>query len=100
MPGPILRLGFARQLSQRPGLYCRLEVKIGENSFNFQTGSPGNFPDKGKSPSDYKRDQRRRKPCEKGMPTPGNHGVGSVALETLQEQRWNNFLGSILSSLQ
>ena len=27
----------------------------------------------------YRRDQRRRKPHGKGMPTPGNHGVGSVA---------------------
>ena len=33
-------LGFARQLFQSPGLYCRLEVKIGDESFNFQTGSP------------------------------------------------------------
>ena len=46
---------------------------------NFQTGSPGNFPDKRKSPSNYRRDQRRRKPSGKGVPTPGNHGACSVA---------------------
>ena len=70
-------LGFARQ--QSPGLYCRLEVKLGENYFNFQTGSPGKFSGKRKSPSDYRRGQRRRKPPGKGVPTPGNHLVGSVA---------------------
>ena len=77
-------LGLPRQLSQNPGLYCRLEVKLGENSnfFQFQTGRPGKFPGKRKSPSIYRRDQRRRKPPEKGMPTPGNHGVGFVALGT------------------
>ena len=72
-------LGFARQLSQSPGVYCRLEVKLGENSFIFQTGSPGKFPGKRKSPSDYRRDQRRKKPPGKGMPTPGNQGISSVA---------------------
>ena len=72
-------LGYARQLSQIPELYCRLEVKLGENSFNFQTGSPGNFTGKRKSHSDYRRDQGRSKPCGKGMPTPGNHGVGYVS---------------------
>ena len=72
-------LGFARQLSQSPGLYCRLEVKLGENSFKFQTGSPGKFPGKRKSPSDYRKDQRRRKPPGKGIPTPGNHGLVAVA---------------------
>ena len=66
-------LGFARQLSQSHGLYCRLEVKLGENFFKLQTGSTGKFHD-----SDYRRDQRRRKPSGKGMSTPGNHGVGSV----------------------
>ena len=50
-------LGFNRQLSQSPGLYCRLEVKLGDN----------------------RRDQRRRKPPGKRMPIPGNHGVGFVA---------------------
>ena len=30
-------LGFARQLSSSPGLFCKLEVKLEENSFNFQT---------------------------------------------------------------
>ena len=29
------------------------EVKLGENSFNFQTGNPGKFPGKRKSPGDY-----------------------------------------------
>ena len=72
-------LGFARQLSQSPGVYCKMEVKLGENSFKFETGNHGNFPGKRKSPSDYRRDQRRRKPPGKGVPTPGNHGVGSVA---------------------
>ena len=72
-------LGFARQLSQSPGVYCRLEVKLGENSFTFQTGSPFKFPGKRKSPSNYRRDQRRRKPGGKGMPTPGNQGVSSAA---------------------
>ena len=56
-----------------------IEVKLEENSFNFQTGSPGNFPDKRKSPSNYRRDQRRRTPHGKGMPTPGNQGEGSVS---------------------
>ena len=70
---------FARHLPQSPGLYGRLEVKLGDKLFNFKTGSPGKFPVKRKSPSDYRRDQRRRKPPGKGMPTPGNHGVGSVA---------------------
>ena len=72
-------LGFARQLSQSPGVYCRLEVKLGENFFIFQTGSPSKFPGKRKSPSNYRRDQRRKKPPGKGMPTPGNQGVSSVA---------------------
>ena len=72
-------LGFARQLSQSPGVYCRLEVKLGENSFIFQTGSPGNFHGKRKSPSDYRRNQRRKKSPGKGMPTPGNQGIISVA---------------------
>ena len=85
-------LGLARQLSQSPGLYCRIEVKLGENPFNFQTdGSPGKFPGtfpgkfpgefpgKRKSPSDYRRDPRRRNHLGKGTPpTPGNNGVGSV----------------------
>ena len=66
-------------MSQSPGLNCRLEIKLGENSFNFQTGSSGKFPGKGKIPSGYRRDQRRRKPGGKGMPTTGNHGVGSLA---------------------
>ena len=72
-------LGFARQLSQSPGLHCRLEMKLGDNLFIFQTESPGKFSGKRKSSSDYRRDKRRRKPPEKGMPIPGNHGVGSVA---------------------
>ena len=54
-------------------------MKLGDTFFSFQTGSPGNFPGKRKSPSDYRRDQRRRKPPGKGMPTPGNYGVSSVA---------------------
>ena len=72
-------LGFARQLSQSPGVYCKLEVKLGENSFKFETGNPGKFPGKRKSPSDYRRDQRRKNPPGKEMPTPGNHGVFSSA---------------------
>ena len=72
-------LGFARQLSQSPGVYCRLEVKLGENSFIFQTGSPGKFSGKRKSPRDYRRDQRRKNPPGKGMPTPGNQGISSLA---------------------
>ena len=43
-------LGFSRQLSQSPGVYCKLEVELGENSFTFQTGSSGRFPGKRKSP--------------------------------------------------
>ena len=39
-------LGFARQLSQNPESYFRLEVKLGENSFNFQTESPGKKKEK------------------------------------------------------
>ena len=76
-------LGFARQLSQSPGLYCRLEVKLGDKLFNCKTGSCGKYcgryPGKRKSSSNFRRDQRRRKPPGKGMSTPGNHGVGSVA---------------------
>ena len=53
-------LGLARQLSQSPGLYCKLEVKIGENSYNFKTGSLVKFPGKRKGPSDYRRDQRKK----------------------------------------
>ena len=68
-------LGFPRPLSQIPGVYCRLEVKLGDKFFSFHTSSPS----KRKSPSDYRRGQRRRKPSGKGMPTPGNHWVGSVA---------------------
>ena len=49
-------LDFARQLSQSPGLYCKLELKLGDNSFNFQTGSPGRFPVKRKSPGNYRSD--------------------------------------------
>ena len=67
-------LSFARQLSQSPGLYCRLEVKLGEKSLNFLTGSPG----RRKSPSDYRRDQRRRTLSRRGLATPGNHGAVSV----------------------
>ena len=37
-----------------------------------------NFLEKGKV-SDYSRDQRRRNHPGKGMPTPDNHGAGSVA---------------------
>ena len=72
-------LGFARQLSQRPEVYCTLEVKLGENSFKFETGNPGKFPGKRKSPSDYRRDQRRKKPPGKEMTTPVNHGKSSAA---------------------
>ena len=72
-------LGFARQLSQSPGLNCRLEVNLGRNYFNLQTGSPGNFPGKRKSPSHYRRDQRSRNPPWKGVLTPVNHGASSVA---------------------
>ena len=63
-------LGLTCQLSQSPGLYCRLEVKLGENYLNFQTGSPGKFTGKRKNPSNYRRGQRRRKPSEKGVSTP------------------------------
>ena len=56
-----------------------MEVKLGDKPFYFQTGSPGKFPGKTKSPSDYRRDQRRRNPTGKGKPTHGNHGLGSVA---------------------
>ena len=73
-------LGFARQLSQSPRVYCKLEVKLGENSFKFETGNPGKFPDKRKSPSDFRRDQRRKNPPGKEMPAPGNQGVSSAAL--------------------
>ena len=69
-------LGFARQLSQSPGVYCKLEVKLG---LNLRQDGSGNFPGERKSPSDYRRDQRRRKPPGKGVPSPGNHRVGSVA---------------------
>ena len=55
-----------------------MKVKLGENSFKFQTGSPGKFPGKRKSPSNYRRDQRRQTPPGKGIFTSGNHGVGSV----------------------
>ena len=78
-------LGFARHLFLSPGLYCRLEVKLGENSFNFQTVSPGKFCGKRKSPSDYRRNQRRRNHPGKGMPAPGKHGAGSVAPGVLLE---------------
>ena len=64
-------LGFARQLSQNPGLYWKLEVKLGENSWQVSW-------QKEKS-SDYRRDQRRKNPPGKEMPTPGNHGVFSSA---------------------
>ena len=43
-------LGFTRQLSQSPGVYCKLEVKFGENSFKFETGNLGNFLAKEKAP--------------------------------------------------
>ena len=56
-------LGFARHLSKSPGLYCRLEIKLGKKSFNFQTR---NFPAKRKSPSDYRRDQKIRETWWKG----------------------------------
>ena len=67
------------QLSQSPGLYCKLEVKLGVNSFKFETGNSGKFPGKRKSPSDYRRDQKRKKPPGKEMPIPGNPGVCSAA---------------------
>ena len=66
-------LGFARQLSKSPGVYCRLEVKVGENSFFFQTEK---IPGKRKSPSDYRRDFRGKQPL--GVTTtPGEKGVGA-----------------------
>ena len=50
---------FTRQLSQSPGLYCRLEVKLGDNSINCQTRSPGRcparFPGKRKISSNYRK---------------------------------------------
>ena len=72
-------IGFARQLSQSPGVYCRLEVKLQDKFFSFQTKSSGNFPGKRKSPSDNRRDQIRRNLPRKLRPTSGNHGVSSVA---------------------
>ena len=80
-------LGFARQLSQSPEVYCKLEVKLGENSFKFETVNSGKFPGRRKRPSNYRRYQRRKKPPGKGMPTPGNHRVVLQLLETLQEHR-------------
>ena len=47
-----------------------------------------------------RRDQRRRKHRGKGMPTPVNHGVGSVAPEDPTGAQKGRFLGTILSSLQ
>ena len=44
-------LGFARQMSQIPGVYLKLEVKLGENSFKFEAGNPGSFLAKGKVPA-------------------------------------------------
>ena len=96
-------LGFTRQLSQNPGVYCKLEVKLGENSFKFETGNLDKFSGKMKSPSDYRRDQRREKPPGKGMPTPGNHRVSSAApgYPTRAQKGVSNFLSSsILSSMQ
>ena len=60
-------------------MYCKLKVKLGENSFKFETGNPVKFPGKRKSPSDYRRNQRRKKPPGKGVPTPGNHRVSYLA---------------------
>ena len=56
-----------------------MEVKLGDKSLNFHSGSPGKFPGKfpgkRKSPSDYRREQRRKNHPGKEMPTPGNHGA-------------------------
>ena len=41
-------LGFAKQLSQSSGVYFKVEVKLGENSFKFETGNPDIFVAKGK----------------------------------------------------
>ena len=76
--GPIQRLPWLRKAAA-PELYCRLEAKLGEHSFNFQTGSLGKFPGKRKRPSDYRRDQRRRTLPGREMATPGNHGAVSVS---------------------
>ena len=42
-------LGFAKQLFQSPGVFCKLEVKLGENSFKFETGNLEIFLTKGKA---------------------------------------------------
>ena len=93
-------LGFAQHFSQSPGLYCRLDVKLGENYFNFQTGSHGNFPGTWKSPSYYRRDQRKRKPPGKGVSTPGNQNRFCSSWKPYRSTERKNFIGTILYSLQ
>ena len=59
-------LGFARQLSQSPGVYCKLEVKLGENSFNLRLEILASFLAKGKVPAITGETRKGRNLLERG----------------------------------
>ena len=69
-------LGFSRHLSTLgPGLFAKLEVKLGLDNFSFQLGIPaGEEKTKKKTPSDRRRDQLRRT-SRTYYPAPGHPGT-------------------------
>ena len=78
--------GFARQLSKSHAVYCRLEVKLVDKSFNFRTGSPGKFPGKGKVQATTGKTREEGNLLKRGIPTPVNQKLVLLLLE--QRTKW------------
>ena len=80
IPGPIPSLPWLRKAAV-PESWIILQTggDTWKYSFNFQPGSFVKFPGNRKSPSDYRRDQRKRTLPGRRLPTPGNYGAVSVA---------------------
>ena len=70
IPGPIPRLPWlCKEAVSESWPILQNGGESRNTFFSFKTRSPGNFPVKRKSPSDYRRDQIRSKPPGKVMPT-------------------------------
>ena len=74
-------------MSQSHVLYCRLEIKLGENSFNLHAGIPGNFLEKRKVPATTEDTREGRITLERGCLLLVTMEKFLVFLESLQEHR-------------
>ena len=91
-------LGFTRQLSQSPGVYCRLEVKLEDKFFVSRLEVLAIFRAKGKVERLQERLEKKKKGC---LQLVTMKYIGSVAPgDPYKSTQWNISPSFILSSMQ